>query len=235
MIIPKGEFEPVRKTKVYEQVASQLQKFIRSGQLKPGDKLPPERELAEMLHVSRDSLRDGIRALELVGLVEPRQGEGNVVHEPSADSLINPLTTLLLHQRELVGDLLEFRRMIEPTLARRAAKNASPEDLTYMEDIVRRQKEKVDRGELAIEEDSEFHYAIARAAKNSVVLKVLDVFMDLLRESREKSLQVQGRLQKSLEGHRQIVQAIQRHDPAAAENAMRRHLERIEGIVLNQM
>ncbi len=188
-----------------------------------------------MLHVSRDSLRDGIRALELVGLVEPRQGEGNVVHEPSADSLINPLTTLLLHQRELVGDLLEFRRMIEPTLARRAAKNASPEDLTYMEDIVRRQKEKVDRGELAIEEDSEFHYAIARAAKNSVVLKVLDVFMDLLRESREKSLQVQGRLQKSLEGHRQIVQAIQRHDPAAAENAMRRHLERIGGIVLNQM
>jgi GntR family transcriptional repressor for pyruvate dehydrogenase complex len=235
MNIPKGEFEPVRKTKVYEQVAHQLQSYIRSGRLKPGDKLPPERELAEMFHVSRDSLRDGIRALELVGLVEPRQGEGNVVHEPSANSLINPLTAILMNQRDVVGDLLEFRRMIEPTLAGRAAKNASPEDLAYMEDIVQRQKEKVDRGELAIDEDSEFHYAIARAAKNSVVLKVLDVFMDLLRESREKSLQVQGRLQKSLDGHRQILHAIQRRDSASAENAMRRHIERIESIVLDQI
>jgi GntR family transcriptional repressor for pyruvate dehydrogenase complex len=235
MIIPKGEVEPVRKMKVYEQVALQLQRLIRDGLLKPGDKLPPERELAELFHVSRDSLRDGIRALELVGLVETRQGEGNVVHEPSPDSLINPLTAILMHQRELVADLLEFRMMIEPTLARRAAKNASTDDLAYMDDIVRRQKEKVDRGELAIDEDSEFHYAVARAAKNSVVLKVLDVFMDLLRESREKSLQVEGRLQKSLEGHRQIFHAIQRRDPAGAENAMRRHIERIEGIVLDQI
>jgi len=93
----------------------------------------------------------------------------------------------------------------------------------------------VDRGELAIDEDTEFHYAIARAAKNSVVLKVLDVFMDLLRESREKSLQVQGRLQKSLDGHRQILHAIQRRDSAGAENAMRRHIERIESIVLDQI
>jgi GntR family transcriptional repressor for pyruvate dehydrogenase complex len=235
MNFPKGEFEPVRKTRVYEQVAHQLQSYIQSGRLKPGDRLPPERELAEMFHVSRDSLRDGIRALELIGLVEPRQGEGNVVHEPSPDSLINPLTTILLHQRELIGDLLEFRKMIEPTLAGRAARNASSEDLVYMEDIVQRQREKVDRGELAIEEDSEFHYAIARAAKNSVVLKVLDVFMDLLRESREKSLQVEGRLQKSLEGHRQILRAIQRRDAAGAESAMRRHLEKIEGIVLDQI
>jgi GntR family transcriptional repressor for pyruvate dehydrogenase complex len=107
--------------------------------------------------------------------------------------------------------------------------------LDHLEDILRRQKEKVDRGELAIEEDSEFHYAIARAARNGVVLRVLDAFMDLLRESREQSLQVEGRLQKSLAGHRRIFQAIQRHDSSTAETAMRQHIEEIEGIVLNKM
>jgi GntR family transcriptional repressor for pyruvate dehydrogenase complex len=227
--------EVIRKTKVYEQIAQQIQRLICDGFLKPGDKLPPERELAEIFHVSRGSLRDAVRALEVTGLVEPRQGEGTVVRAPSADSLINPLTTVLLRQRVFVSELLEFRAMIEPVLARRAAQHASAEDLERMEKILRRQQEKVDRGELAIEEDSEFHNMIAHAAKNSVVLNVLDAFMDLLRESREKSLQVDGRLQESLEGHRQIFHAIQQHDPAGAENAMRRHIERIEGIVLNQL
>ncbi len=125
--------------------------------------------------------------------------------------------------------------MIEPTLAGRAAQNASDEELAYMEDILRRQKEKVDQGELAIEEDSEFHYAIARAARNSVVLKVLDAFMDLLRESRERSLQLEGRLQKSFVGHRRISDAIRRHDVRAAEKAMRQHIDEVEGIVLDQM
>ena len=233
--LTKPEFEAVRRTKVYEQAAQQLQRMIRDGLIKPGEKLPPERELAEMLQVSRGSLRDAIRTLELMGLVEPRQGEGTVVCDPSAKSLINPLATVLFRQRELVGDLLEFRRMIEPTLAGRAAQNASDEELVYMEDILRRQKEKVDQGELAIEEDSEFHYAIAQAARNSVVLKVLDAFMDLLRETRERSLQLEGRLQKSFVGHRRISDAIRKHDVPAAEKAMRQHIDEVEGIVLDQM
>jgi len=235
MPFAKTDVDVVRKTRVYEKIAQQIQRLIRDGLLKPGDKLPPERELAEMFQVSRGSLRDAIRALELMGLVEPRQGEGTVVLAPSSESLINPLAAALLPERELVSELLEFREMIEPALARRAATYASPEDLDLLEAILRRQKEKVDRGELAIEEDSEFHYAIANAAKNSVVLKVLDMFMDLLRESREQSLQVEGRLQKSLAGHRLILQAIQRHDSSAAEAAMRRHIEEIEGIVLNKI
>jgi GntR family transcriptional repressor for pyruvate dehydrogenase complex len=235
MPLAKSDVDVIRKTKVYEKIAEQIQRLIRDGLLKPGDKLPPERELAEMFQVSRGSLRDAIRTLELTGLVEARQGEGTVVRAPSAESLINPLATVLLRDRELVSELLEFRAMIEPTLARRAATHASPDDLDQLEDILRRQKEKVDHGELAIEEDSEFHYAIAHAAKNSVVLKVLDAFMDLLRESREHSLQVEGRLQKSLEGHRLILQAIRRHDSSAAETAMRRHIEEIEGIVLNKI
>jgi GntR family transcriptional repressor for pyruvate dehydrogenase complex len=234
MALAKPEFEAVRRTKVYEQAAQQLQRMIRDGLFKPGEKLPAERELAEMLQVSRGSLRDAIRTLELMGLVEPRQGEGTVVCDPSARSLINPLATVLPSQRELVAELLEFRRMIEPTLAAKAARNVSDEELTYLEDILRRQKEKVDRGELAIEEDSEFHYAIAEAARNSVVLKVLDAFMDLLRETRERSLQLDGRLQRSFAGHRRILNAIRKRDPAEAEEAMRRHIDEVEGIVLDQ-
>ena len=232
--LAKPEFEAVRKTKVYEQAAQQLQRMIRDGLIKPGEKLPPERELAEMLQVSRGSLRDAIRTLELMGLVEPRQGEGTVVCDPSAKSLINPLATVLFRQRELVGDLLEFRRMIEPTLAGRAAQNVSDEELAYMEEILRRQKEKVNQGELAIEEDSEFHYAIAQAARNSVVLKVLDAFMDLLRETRERSLQLEGRLQKSFVGHRRILDTLRKHDVRAAEKAMRQHIDEVEGIVLDK-
>lgn len=230
----KVEFEAVRSTKVYEKVAEQIQRMIRDGQLKAGDKLPPERELAEIFQVSRSSLRDAIRTLELMGLVEPRQGEGTVVRDPSAETLVQPLSTVLLGQRELVRELLEFREMIEPALAGRAAANGSAEDLAELEDILRRQGEKIERGELAIEEDSEFHYAIARAAKNNVVLKVLDVFMDLLRESRARSLQVAGRLQMSINGHRRVLSAIRRHDVAAAERAMRCHIGDIEGIILEE-
>lgn len=235
MSIARSDVEAIHKTKVYEKVALQLQRLICDGSLKPGEKLPPERELADMFHVSRGSLRDAVRALEVTGFVEARHGEGTVVRTASTDSLLNPLTAAMLRRREFVGELLEFRAMIEPVLAKRAATNASPEDLEHLQNIIRRQQEKVDRGEIAIDEDSEFHNAIAHAARNEVVLNVLDAFMDLLRESREHSLQVDGRLQKSLEGHKQILHAIERRDPAAAEAAMRRHIEKIEGIILTKM
>jgi GntR family transcriptional repressor for pyruvate dehydrogenase complex len=231
----KIEFEAVKKTKVYEKVVEQLQRMIRDGLVKPGEKLPPERELAETFQVGRSSVRDAIRTLELMGLVEARQGEGTVVREPSGDALANPLTAMLLQQREFVSELLELRGMIEPTLAARAATHASAGDLARLEDILRRQKDKVGRGELAIEEDSEFHYSIAQAAQNKVVLQVVDVFMDLLRESRKQSLQVEGRLQKSLASHQQILRAIAEHDTVAAESSMRRHIQEIETIVLQEL
>ena len=228
----KPEFEAIRRSKVYEEVAKQLERLILK-KLQPGDKLPAERELAEMFGVSRSSIRDAIRSLELVGLVEPRQGAGTVVREVSAESLVNPLTIVLARQQ--ISELLDFRKMLEPPLAARAATHASVEDITEMEEILRRQDDKVRRGELAIEEDSEFHYNVAMASDNSVVLKVLDVLMDLLRETRERALQVEGRPQKSLAGHRRILMAIKRRDPAAAEDAMRRHIQDVEKIVLNKL
>ncbi len=228
----KPAFQAIRKNKVYEAVARQIETLILE-KLKAGDKLPPERELAEMFSVSRSSIRDAIRSLELAGLVEPRQGIGTVVCEVTADSLLNPLVNALKRKQELVTELLEVRKMIEPPLAARAASHVAPDEIEEMEDILRRQAEKMGRDEMTIEEDSEFHYTIAMASGNSVVLKVLDLLMDLLRETRERSLQLPGRAQRSLAGHRQILAAIKKGDAKAAEAAMRRHIEDVEHIVLN--
>jgi GntR family transcriptional repressor for pyruvate dehydrogenase complex len=231
----KLEFEAIRrnKSKVYEDVAKQLGQRILE-KLKPGDLLPPERELAQMFAVSRSSVRDAIRSLELVGLVEPRQGVGTIVREPSSE-LINPLASVLLQKRKTVEELLDVRKMIEPPLARRAAQHASAGQIAGMEKILERQEAKLHQGELAIEEDSAFHYQIALAADNSVLLKVVDVLMDLLKETRERSLQVAGRAEKSLAGHYRIFAALKRGDAAAAEAAMHEHLSQIEEIVLKKL
>jgi GntR family transcriptional repressor for pyruvate dehydrogenase complex len=172
--------------------------------------------------------------LELKGLLEPRQGVGTVVCSPGATPA-NNLATALLEKRKMVADLLDVRQMLEPPLARRAALHATRDEIAEMEDILVRQEAKVGRGELGIEEDSEFHYTIALASDNTAVLKVMDVLMDLLRETRERSLQVEGRQEKSLAGHRRILAALKREDAAAAEAAMRRHLQEMETIVLQKL
>ncbi len=229
----KSEFEAVRRNRIYEEVARQIEKLVRE-KMKPGDMLPPERQLAETFGVSRSSVRDAIRTLELSGLVEARQGLGTVVRERSADAVLNPLTSVLVQKRKLVSELLDVRKMIEPPLARRAAVHATAEEVAEMEAVLRRQQEKMKGGELAIDEDAEFHYAIALASDNTVVLKVIDVLMDLLRDTRERSLQVEGRPERSLAGHQEILDAIKRRDQAGAEAAMCRHIEAVEHIVLTK-
>jgi GntR family transcriptional regulator, transcriptional repressor for pyruvate dehydrogenase complex len=228
-------FETVRKVRRYEQVAEQIRRLIGSGALKPGDLLPPERELAEKLGVGRSSVRDAVRTLEVMGILEPRQGHGTVVRDLSADALVVPLASVLQHKRVLVTDLLDVRRMIEPHLAARAARNATEDEVRYMAAVLERHEAKLARGEEAVDEDSEFHYAIAMAARNAVVLRVLDVLMDLLRESRSRSLQVPGRPKRSFDGHRRILRAIQRRDAGAAEAAVHKHLQEIEEIVMRQL
>jgi GntR family transcriptional repressor for pyruvate dehydrogenase complex len=230
----KSEFEAVRRNRIYEGIARQIEKMI-TEKMVPGDMLPPERQLAEQFGVSRSSIRDAIRTLELSGLVEARQGLGTVVRERTADALVNPLTSILVQKRKLVGELLDVRKMIEPPLAARAALHATPEEVAEMESILGRQQQKMSQGELAIDEDAEFHYAIALAADNSVVLKVIDVLMDLLRDTRERSLQVAGRPERSLASHREILDAIRRRDAAGAESAMWRHIEAVENIVFTKL
>lgn len=230
----RPEFELIRKKRVYKEVAKQIEQLILT-KLKPGDRLPGERELAAMLGVSRSSLRDALLRLEVVGLIESRQGSATVVRDVSADALIPPLAKVIAHKQHLIEELLDFRAMLEPLLAARAARHATPDDIARMDEILSRQHRRVRAGNLAIEEDSEFHDAIARASRNSVVLKVLDVVMDLLRETRARSLQTKGRPAKSLSGHLRIIAAIKRHDTHAAEAAMRQHIKDIEEMVRTKL
>jgi GntR family transcriptional repressor for pyruvate dehydrogenase complex len=230
----KFELEAIPRNRVYTEVAKQLQARI-VDKLNPGDMLPPERELVKTFGVSRSSIRDAIRSLEAVGLLEPRQGVGTVVRELSADAVVNPVASVLLQKRKAIDDLLDVRNIIEPALARRAALHASRKHIAELQAILSRQEEKVRRDELTTEEDSSFHYTIAVAADNSVMLKLVHVLMDLLHETRERSLQVGGRQQKSLAGHRRILAALKKGNADDAETAMRRHLSEITKIVLNKL
>jgi GntR family transcriptional regulator, transcriptional repressor for pyruvate dehydrogenase complex len=216
---------------VYSEVASQIHRLIADGRLKPGDRLPSERELAEVFGVSRSSVRDAIRVLEMRGLVEPKHGEGTLVRQVPLDAIVSPLADVLTASKDLTAELFDMRRILEPPVARAAAVRATPEDLEALDQILERQALRVRAGEVAIAEDNEFHYRIATAAKNRVVLRVIDVVMDLLRESRVRWLQGPGRAHSSLAGHRRILDAIRRRDPDGAAEAMRVHVEEIEAIL----
>jgi len=230
----KFEFETVRKDRISKEVAQKIEHLILTT-LKPGNKLPAERQLAKMLGVSRCSLRDALLRLEVMGLVESRQGAGTVVREVSADALVTPLVNVIAQRRQWVRELLDFRKMLEPPLAARAARYASAAQMEQMAQILGRQERRLRAGDVAIEEDSEFHNTIAEASGNGVVLKVLDVVMDLLRETRARSLQAKGRPQKSAAGHRRILAAIKRRDALAAEAGMRHPISLIEKLLLNEL
>ena len=225
--------EAIPRNRVFTRVAEQLQTHILT-QLKPGDMLPPERELVRRFGVSRSSIRDAIRSLEAVGLLEPRQGIGTVVRDLSSGAVVGPLAGVLLRKHE-INELLDVRMIIEPALARRAALHAAAGHIAEMQAILNRQQERVRLGEPATKEDTAFHYTIAQAADNSVMLKLTHVLMDSLREMRERSLQVGDRQIKSLAGHHRILTALKQGDAAAAEAAMRRHLSEIEEIILQML
>ena len=218
----------VRKTKVYHEIVDQIRGLIAAGRIKPGDRLPPERELAELFKASRNSVRDAIRVLEQMGLIESRQGDGTYVRSVSAEELAEPLALMLLQSRTQMRELWEVRRVLEPALAEFAAERITEEELGELEAILEAQRRKVETGFLALEEDTAFHYGIAEAARNTVMLRAVDTLVDLLRQSRERSLQQHDRPAYSLAGHRRILAALRRRDPEGARAEMLRHLGDME-------
>ncbi|HSR22334.1 MAG TPA: FadR/GntR family transcriptional regulator, partial [Candidatus Eisenbacteria bacterium] len=163
----------VRRTKVYHEIVDQIRELISAGRIKPGDRLPPERELAELFKASRNSVRDAIRVLEQMGLIESRQGDGTYVRSVSAEDLAEPLALMLLQSRTQMRELWEVRRVLEPSLAEFAASRITDEELDELETILEAQRRKVEGGSTALEEDIAFHYRIAEAARNTVMLRTL--------------------------------------------------------------
>jgi GntR family transcriptional repressor for pyruvate dehydrogenase complex len=223
------EVRQVRKAKVYHEIVDQIKDLIAKGRIKPGDRLPPERDLAELFKASRNSVRDAIRVLEQMGLIESRQGDGTYVRTLTADELTEPLALCLLQSRTQMRELWEVRRVLEPALASFAAARITEDELEELQGILDVQRRKVEAGFLALEEDTAFHYGIAQAARNGVMLRVMDTLVDLLRQSRERSLQQGDRPRYSHAGHVRILAALRRRDPGAAGAEMLQHLREIEG------
>jgi GntR family transcriptional repressor for pyruvate dehydrogenase complex len=221
-------FKPVKKTRVYEEIVVKVKNMIEKGRLHSGDQLPSERELAEVFNVSRSSVREALRSLETQGYLESRQGDGTYIARQPVETLVNPLATVIFSEKDGQMELFEMRKLIEPQLAFLAAERATPEEIVMLGKAVQLQEDAYSRGESGTEVDKTFHYILAKAAKNKVILRIVDNIMDLLSESRDKYLQVEGRPEKSLERHKQVLEAIRSGDRELAAQVMQEHLEDIE-------
>lgn len=221
----------VEKKKAYEDVVKQIRTLIEGGRLKRNDQLPTERELSETFKVSRATVREAIRTLEQMKLVQSRQGNGTYVLASSEEALVQPLAAALFHEKDDILDIFTIRKTIEPYVAQLAAQNATLQDIKEMEKIMRQQAEYIERGESIVESDASFHSLLAKAAKNRVMERLILALVDLLGETREKYLEDDLRAKKSLEGHQRVLSAIKNGDCAAARKSMLRHLEDVEGIL----
>jgi GntR family transcriptional repressor for pyruvate dehydrogenase complex len=221
----------VKQKRVYQDIVAQIQGLLDDGQLKAGHQLPSERELSELFQVSRASVREAIRALESMGYVEIRSGEGTYV-ATTVESLFSPLASAIREQKDPYREIFEARMILEPQIAALAAERASPSDVQQLETILEEQAKQIAQGETGVEADTTFHSTLARAARNKVFLRINEAIVESLREVREQSLQGERRPARSLAGHRAILKAIHVRDPAGARRAMLEHLEAIERNIL---
>lgn len=229
------KFQAIKKTRIYEEVVKQLKDLIANGELKPGDKLPSERELAAEFDVSRVSVRQALTVLETLGLIERKVGGGTFSVTEKIDFDIDPAIALIMSKKEKLSQPLEVRRMLEPNLAKLAAERAVEEDIINLKSSLKKQEEKIKNDELIIEEDNEFHYYIAKASKNEIALKISELIYDMLYQTREESIKARGGSRRSYEGHIKIIEAIENKDPDAAYEAMMGHLEEVEALIMTHI
>ncbi len=222
----------IKKTRIHEEVFSQIRELIKEGRFKAGDQLPSERELAETFRVSRTSVREALRALESQGLIVSRTGMGNFVADLPVESLVGPLARLLIDEKKALADVFEMRKLIEPHIAALAAARATARDVAQLKRTVAKQIQAVSRGETGVDADAELHLSIGRATQNQALQKLVSGLMELLSPSREESLQTPERRQASIDAHRRIIHAIEKHDETRARSAMLHHIEEVEASVL---
>jgi GntR family transcriptional regulator, transcriptional repressor for pyruvate dehydrogenase complex len=222
--------EPIKKTRVAEEVADRIRALILDGTFPQGRPLPSERILTEQFGVSRGSIRDALRMLETIGLIETQHGRGTFPRELTVDRLVAPLASVMTFQHDLQDELLDVRRMFEPAVARAAATRATDEDFANLQHILETQRRKLKTGQSAIVEDTAFHAALARSTRNRVVVSLMATLNDLLVESRKLTLRQKGRPAKSIEGHEAVVAALRRRDAEGAAQAMYNHIDQIAGL-----
>lgn len=221
-------FTPVKNQKVYEVVIEQIKEMIKTGKLKKGDKLPPERELVEELKVSRASIREALRALEILGLVESRHGDGNFIKKSFEDSLLEPVSLMFMLEESSPKDILELRMVLETETAMLAAERIDANTLERIKFIIDKFKANTDE-RLNTELDVEFHHKIAQASKNLLLVNILSatsVLIDtFISDARYKIMKDENNKEKLVKQHESIYEALLKRDAVMAAEEMKKHLE----------
>jgi GntR family transcriptional regulator, transcriptional repressor for pyruvate dehydrogenase complex len=221
--VPEPGLQPIARSPLYEQVVERLRAFIDAQQLKPGDRLMSERELAEQLGVSRTSVRQGLTALRVLGLVEIKHGDGVYLVRSPRD-VIPSLASEIVGSEVDHPMIWEVREAIEVQAARLAARRRSAADLRAMRKALDLMETAIAGGDDGIQEDRRFHHAIVDAAGNPLLRQMTEQLADVIDRTSEASLTLAGRPQVSLQSHRSILAAIEARDEAAAAEEMRQHV-----------
>src|SRR5690349_23778180 len=210
------------RSRLYEQVAQQITTWIADNGLEPGDRLPPERELAQRLGVSRATLSQALVALEVVGVVEVRHGDGTVVTTGHRKS--SRIVEAIRSHADRLPEIIDTRDALETKIAALAAARRTEEDLARIDAALDAMEADIEAGGRGVEGDERFHGAVTAAAHSLLLARLMDEIGDLIKETRIESLGQPGRPQDSLAGHRAIAEAIRAGDPAAAAEAMHAHV-----------
>ena len=215
-----------RRGTTSEEVISQLREMIHRGELRPGDRLPPERDLAKLLGVSRPTLRAGIHSLAAVGVLQSRQGAGTFVVKadgpPSLDS--SPLRLMASLHGFTPAEMFEARRSLEMAVAGLAAERATGDHMASMSEEIAGMYASLDDPEQFLVHDMRFHQTVAAASGNRILTSLMNMVATILFDVRSKTVKRARDLKESAEMHRHVYRAIRERNPEAARNAMRDHL-----------
>lgn len=219
---------PIQSNKIFERIAEQIEKRILNGELRSGDRLPTERELAEQFHASRTAVREAMKTLAQKGLVDMRPGRGTIVIDGTSQAVRHSLGLMMKvgHASSSVS-LVEVREILEPEIAALAAARATEEQVASLQEAVRVMDASLLQADAFIAADNDFHHALAQGTQNALILALVDSIVDLLSEQRKHIFSVSGGPERGQVHHKRILDAIMRHDAEAAREAMHAHLQQV--------
>lgn len=223
-------YVPIHSSKVFERVAEQIEKRILDGELRKGDRLPTERELAEQFRVSRTAVREAMKILAQKGLVDMRPGRGTIVIDGASAAMQNSIGLMMkLKLGEIGGSdsLVEFRTILEIEIAALAAARTTEKEISVMRMAIDSMDQSLNDADAFIAADNIFHEALAQATQNALIIILINSIVNLLSEQRKQIFEVEGGPQRGQIHHRRILESIIRRDPEAARAAMRSHLQQV--------
>ena len=228
MVSPK--FKPIKQEKISAKIVAQIKSLIKEGDLKPGDALPPERELVKVFNVSRASLREALNSLAGMGFLEMSQKHRTIVKSLASGRMTEPLHLLIKDDIKTVFELLEVRKAIETWNAYHAAERAKDDDIARLEKSLDLMRTKIEQRISVVEDDADFHLAIAEATHNKIQTHLMFSIYDLLKESLGGYYE-SITMQDIYDQHCKIVAAIKKRDPELASRRMLEHLDYVESRV----